>query len=187
MTTIRTRWLAAGSAAVLLLAACNDAQPTPSPELAFCDSLDTLAQSVASLQELDAQSTVDEVQEGIEAVGTAAQGVRDAAGDLAQSQMEAIQTAADELRDYGDTIEGSETIEQVIAGLAEQIAALQAARLEAGTVHCGLAEAQAAASAVAEQVEAAASAAAERVEAAASAVAEALASALPEPAGSPAS
>lgn len=160
---MRVRWLAAGSAAVLLLAACNNAEPTPNPELAFCDSLEVLAQSVAAFDKLDAQSTVDDVQAGMEAVEEAAGNVRDAAGDLADSQVEAIQTAADELRDYRETLDGSETVEQVVAGFADQVVALKAARLEAGQAHCGLAEAQAAASQAA----------------------EALASLAPEPAASP--
>jgi len=162
---MRTRWLAAGAAALLMLAACNNAEPTPNPELAFCDSLDALGQSVAALDELGADSTVDEVTASLEAVEAAAADVREQAGDLADSQVDAIESAANELADYRGTIEGTETIEQVIQGFADQVAALKAARQEAGQVHCGLAEA----------------------EAAASQAAVAAASVGPEPSGSPAS
>ena len=173
---MKTRWLAVGAAAMLLLAACNNAEPTPNPELAFCDSLDTLAQSVADVEAFGADATVDEVQSGLEAVGVAAADVKDAAGTLAETQVEAIEAAAQEIADYRGTIEGTETVEEVIAGFADQVVALKAARQQAGEAHCGLAQAEAAASQAAAQVDAAASQAA-----------EALASLLPEPAESPAS
>jgi len=182
---MRTRWLAAGATAVLVLAACNNAEPTPNPELAFCDSLETLAGAVATVDELNAQSTVDDVQTAIEGVTTAAAGVRESANDLAESQVDAIESAADELKSYGESIEGSETVEQAIAGLGEQIAAVKAARQEAGQAHCGLVEAQAAASSAAEQIDAAQSAAAEQIGSAASAVAGAIASLVPDALASP--
>jgi len=162
---MRTRWLAAGAAALLVLAACNNAEPTPDPELAFCDSLDALAQSVAAVEALDTDATVDEVESSLEAVEAAAADVREQAGDLAESQVDAIEAAANELADYRSTIEGTETIEQVIQGFADQVVAIKAALQEAGQVHCGLAEA----------------------EAAASQAAAAAASVAPEPSGSPAS
>ena len=184
---MKTRWLAVGAAAMLLLAACNNAEPTPNPELAFCDSVDALAQSVADLEALGADSTVEEVEAGLEAVEAAAATVKETAGDLAESQVEAIEAAAQELADYRGTIEDTATVEEVIAGFADQVVALKAARQQAGEAHCGLVQAEAAASQAAEAIDAAASQAAEAVEAAASQAAEALASVLPEPVESPAS
>ncbi len=158
---MKTRWLAVGAAAMLLLAACNNAEPTPNPELAFCDSLDALDQSVADVEAMSADSTVDDVESGMEAVEAAAATVKDTAGDLAESQVEAIDAAAQELADYRGTIEGTETVEEVIAGFADQVVALKAARQQAGETHCGLVQAEAAASQAAEQIDAAASQAAE--------------------------
>ena len=135
---MKTRWLAVGAAAMLLLAACNNSEPTPNPELAFCDSLDTLAQSVADVEAFGADATVDEVQSGLEAVGVAAADVKDAAGTLAETQVEAIDVPRP--RSSPTTAarsEGTETVEEVIAGFADQVVALKAARQQAGEAHCG--------------------------------------------------
>ena len=148
---MKTRWLAVGAAAMLVLAACNNAEPTPNPELAFCDSVDALAQSVADLEALGADSTVEEVETGLEAVEAAAATVKESAGDLAESQVEAIEAAAQELADYRGTIEDTATVEEVIAGFADQVVALKTARQQAGEAHCGVVQAEAAASQAAEE------------------------------------
>ena len=164
--------MAVGASVLLLfVAACDEAEPTPDPALAFCDSLEVLAESVAALDALDVNATVEDVQTDVEAVSADAADVKDAAGDLAESQYEAIESAVEELQSYTDNIDETETIEQVLQGLATQVADIKAARVEAGTVHCGLTEADAAAQEAEATIEAAASAAADEVEAAASAAA----------------
>jgi chemotaxis protein histidine kinase CheA len=176
------KYLAAGAALILLFAvACNEEEPTPDPALAFCDSLQTLAGSIEDLEALGPSSTVEDVQNGVDAVSEAAGEVRDSAADLAESQVEAIESAVSDLEGYRDDISDDETIADVIEGLAAQVAAVKQARAEAGQVACGeeeaeaaVEEAQATAEAVQEEAEAAASEAAEQVEEAAEGAAAAV-------------
>ncbi len=176
---MRTRTLALAGVVALALAGCRSATPTPDPTLAFCDSLKTLAASVATLEQVNASSTVDDVQADLAALQSAVAEVKETAGTLAQDQVAQIQAAAQQLADFGETVEGSETLGEVATSFAQQVAALKAARAQAGTVHCGEAEIDAAASAAVVEasaavveVEASASAAAEEIEAEASALAE---------------
>jgi hypothetical protein len=166
------KYLAIGSALVLLFAvACDEEEPTPDPALAFCDSLQALAGSIEDLEALGPSSTVEDVQNGVDAVSEAAGEVRDNAADLAESQVEAIESAVSDLEGYRDGISEDATIAEVIEGLAAQVAAVKQARAEAGQVACGeeeveaaVEEAQATVEAAQEEAEAAASEAAEQVE-----------------------
>jgi hypothetical protein len=167
--------LAVGASLLLLFAvACDEEEPTPDPALAFCDSLQTLAGSIEDLEALGPDSTVEDVQGGVDAVSEAAGEVRESAADLAESQVEAIESAVADLESYRDSISEDETVADVIEGLAAQVAAVKQARAEAGQVACGeeeaeaaVEEAQATAAAVQEEAEAAASEAAAQVEEAA--------------------
>ena len=156
--------IALGASALLLVAAaCDEAEPTPDPALTFCDSVEAMAASVEALEGLGIDNTVEEVEAGIDAVAEAAAAVKDSAGDLAESQAEAIEDAVAELQSFRDTIEDDQTIAEVLASLADDVAAVRQARIEAGTVHCGYEEAEAAV----EEVESTVEEAAEEAEAAA--------------------
>jgi hypothetical protein len=172
----------AGAATMLAVAACatRTAQPTPNPEVAFCDSLQALAQSVEAVEALGLDSTVQEVQESVQGVETAAGNTVSAAGTLAQSQVDAIEAAVQNLADFREGIEETDTVEQVLQSLAADIAAIKKARAEAGTAHCGEVEASEAASAAASQVAAEESAAASQVAAEESQAAEAIESLRPD-------
>lgn len=141
---MKTKLMALGAASLLLfaVAACDDEED---PEVAFCESLVALSSSVSELDSLDANSTVDEYNSAVDGVAEAVTKVKDSAGDLAEEQVEAIEAAVDDLKSYKDDLDGSESVTQAVQGSGPALAAIQAARAEAGTVNCKEAAAEEAA------------------------------------------
>ena len=141
---MKTKLMAVGAASLMLVAvaACDEEED---PEVAFCESLVALSTSVDELNSLDPNSSVDEYDSAVDSVNEAVTSVKDSAGDLAEDQVAAIESAIDDLKGYRDDLEGSETVADAIAGSAPSLAAIQAARAEAGTVNCAEAAAEEAA------------------------------------------
>ena len=141
---MKTKLIALGAASLLLfaVAACDDEE---NPEVAFCELLVALTTSVADLDALDPNSSVDDYNAAVDAVSEAVTNVKDSAGDLAEEQVQAIESAVDDLKGYRDDLDGSESVAQAVQGSAPALAAIQAARDEAGTVNCAEAAAEEAA------------------------------------------
>jgi hypothetical protein len=134
---MKMKLLAVVAASALLVVACDDdSEPTPDPALAFCDSAASLAAAVVSFRQLDAQDTIADIQTSAEAVEAAFQAFETSAGDLAESQVETIQDAAGELRSAIDAIPDTDTVDQALASLTPQVAALREAINEAGETNC---------------------------------------------------
>ncbi len=171
--------LALGAASLLLFAACDNAEPTPNPEVAFCDSLQTLTAAVVDMEKLGPTDTVDEVQSGAIAVQDAFQSFKSAAGELAESEVAAIESAAADLKFAAESVDTNDTVVAALDSLTPQIRALKKAGVQAGTAQCGLVEAQEAASAAAEAVELVAADAQTAVESAAADAQAAIESAAP--------
>jgi len=153
--------LAVGAAALLVLAGCNDSQPTPDPKVAFCDSLRTLASSVQDLRALGAGNTIEEIQSGASSVKDAADAVKEAAGSLAGAQVDDIEAAADDLRAAVDDISSDSTVIEAVQTLVPQFLALRTSINDVGELNCGAVLLEAEASAAVEQAGAQASAIAE--------------------------
>ncbi|MEX1295532.1 MAG: hypothetical protein AB1Z67_05100 [Candidatus Limnocylindrales bacterium] len=90
-------------------------------------------------------ATIEDIQTSTQAVQAAFQALETAAGDLAESQVQAIEDATDELRSAIDAIPDTDTVDQALASLTPQVAALRAAINDAGETNCArvLIEAQA--------------------------------------------
>lgn len=135
---MRVRMVIVGLAAVLVVGACSgDAKPTQDPQVAFCSSVKSLASAIKTFKSMDAQDTISDIQASGEAVQTAFQAFKDAAGSLATSQVGAIQTAAENLQGAIADIPSTDTVDQAITSLVPQVEALEAARFEAGKAQCG--------------------------------------------------
>ena len=141
---MKTKLIALGAASLLLfaVAACDDEED---PEVAFCESLVALTASVDELSSLDAASSVDEYNSAVDNVSDAVTEVKDSAGDLAEEQVAAIQAAVDDLKSYKDDLDSSMSVTEAVQGSGASLAAIQAARAEAGTVNCAEAAAEEAA------------------------------------------
>ena len=141
---MKTKLIALGAASLLLfaVAACDDEED---PEVAFCESLVALTTSVTQLDSLDPDSSVDEYNSAVDAVADAVTEVKDSAGDLAEEQVQAIESAVDDLRSYRDDLDDAQSVTEAIQGSAPALAAIEAARAEAGTVNCQEAAAEEAA------------------------------------------
>jgi hypothetical protein len=150
---MRSRYAVFGAAVLLVAAACNNAEPTPDPTVAFCDSLKTLGTAVVDFRKLDAQSTIEEIQTSAEAVKSDFDAFKTAAGNLASDQVKAIEDAVGELQSAAQAIPDTDTVEQAIQALMPQIEAVEAARAEAGTANCGEVAVEAKASAAAAAVD----------------------------------
>lgn len=142
--------LTAGAVALLVLAACSNAEPTPDPKVAFCDSLRTLSSSVKDFRALGANDTVEDVQTSAAAVKTAAEAVKTAAGNLAESEVATIQTAAGELESAVGDIDPEDTVAEAVTSLAPQARAFHQSVSAAHETHCGAALLEAEATAAAE-------------------------------------
>ena len=156
---MKSRLTVLGAAVLLMAAACNNAEPTPDPTVAFCDSLKTLGTAVADFKKLDAQSTIEDIQTGAEAVKSDFDAFKTAAGNLANDQVKAIEDAVSELQTAVENVPDTDTVEQAVQSLVPQIEAVEAARAEAGSAQCGEVAVEAAASAAADAASAAADAA----------------------------
>ena len=141
---MKTKLIALGAASLLLfaVAACDDEED---PEVAFCESLVALTASVDELSSLDAASSVDDYNSAVDNVSDAVTEVKDSAGDLAEEQVAAIQAAVDDLKSYKDDLDSSMSVTEAVQGSGASLAAIQAARAEAGTVNCAEAAAEEAA------------------------------------------
>lgn len=163
------RLAAVAVAGLMVLAACdNDSEPTPDPALAFCDSATSLAAAVVSFRQMDAQDTIEDIQTSAAAVQAAFQALETSAGNLAESQVSDIQGAVDDLQSAVSDIPDTDTVNQALASLAPQVAALREAVNAAGDTNCAAVLIEAQASAAAEEAEEAAA----TMEAEASAAAE---------------
>jgi uncharacterized phage infection (PIP) family protein YhgE len=150
--------LAVGAAALLVLAACNESEPTPDPNVAFCDSLRTLASSVQDFRALGAENTIEEIEAGASSVKDAADAVKEAASSLSDAQVDDIESAADDLRAAVDDISSEATVVEAVQSLVPQLLALRTSINDVGELKCGAVLLEAEASAAVEQVEAEASA-----------------------------
>lgn len=131
------RPIALSMIAIVAVAACNnDAEPTPDPALAFCDSAKSLASAVVSFGGLGGQDSIQDIQTSAEAVQAAFQAMRTSAGTLAESEVNAIEEAADEFRSAVEAVPDTDTVDQALASLAPQVAALREAINEAGDTNC---------------------------------------------------
>jgi hypothetical protein len=175
--------LAVGAAAMLVLAACNESEPTPDPKVAFCDSLRTLASSVQDFRALGAENTIEEIEAGAASVKDAADAVKDAAGSLSDAQVDDIEAAADDLQAAVDDISSDATVVEAVQSLVPQLLALRTSINDVGELSCGAVLLEAEASAAVEQAAAQASA----IAGAAASLAAEIEAVGPEAEGSPAS
>jgi hypothetical protein len=104
------------------------------PEIAYCQSLVELTASLEGVRAIDATSTVDEFESAVERLQEAATSTEDSLRALFEAQVEALETAVDGVRDYRDSLEGDETIEAVVQGAGDAIAAVDAAHAQVGTI-----------------------------------------------------
>lgn len=104
------------------------------PEVVYCQSLVELTASVEGLRTIDATSTVDEFESAVERVQEAAANTEESLRALVESQVESLETAVDGLRDYRDSLEGDTTMEEVVQGAGDAVAAVGVAHADVGTI-----------------------------------------------------
>jgi hypothetical protein len=136
--TTRQRTLAAGLAALLSLgiasAAAAIGDDETDPEVAYCQSLTTLAASVETLGAVDATSTVDEFETAVDGVREAASAMEESLRGLVESQVATLDAAVGDLQGYRDSLTGDETMEQAVQGAGAAIVAVGEARDDVGTI-----------------------------------------------------
>jgi hypothetical protein len=104
------------------------------PEVVYCQSLVELTASIEGLRAVDATSTVDEFESAVERVEEAATSTEESARAMLEAQVEDLETAIDGLRDYRDSLEGDETMEAVVQGAGDAVAAVGVAHADVGTI-----------------------------------------------------
>ena len=153
---MKGRLAAIAVAGVFVVAACSyDSEPTPDPAVAFCDSAASLAAAVVNFRQMDGQDTIEDIQTSAEVVRTAVQALETSAQNLADSQVQDIQDAAGELQSAVGAIPDTDSVDQALASLAPQMAALRQAVNAAGETNCAKVLVQEEASIAAEEVQAA--------------------------------
>ena len=153
---MKGRLAALAVAGVFIVAACgDDAEPTPDPAVAFCDSAASLAAAVVNFRQMDGRDTIEDIQTSGEAVRAAVQALETSAQNLADSQVQDIQDAAAELQSAVEAIPDTDTVDQALASLAPQVAALRAAVNAAGETNCARVLVREEASIAAEEAQAA--------------------------------
>lgn len=141
--------LAAGLAALLSLSVASGASALfgddEDPELAFCQARVAMADAVASLEAISADSTRDEAQTAVDGVSDAASDLRNDARNLLEAQVDSLQTAFGNLEGYVDSVDGDATIEEFAQGAVPYLAEIKLADATIGTVDCDAALAREAA------------------------------------------
>jgi hypothetical protein len=133
---MQNKWIF-GAVAVLsaLLAVafvgCGDDDETPQEaESEVCTNLGDLATAIEGVQNLNADSTVDEAQSALEAVQSAWDDVKSSAQGLAQAEEDALQSSIDDLQSSIQDVSGSDTISEALADIQSSADEAESTRAE---------------------------------------------------------
>ena len=127
------RTIAAWACSLLLLgslAACSNSETQEEAESAVCTSLAQVKTAAADVKQLNANSTIDEVQAAEKALDTAIAGLRANAADLEQADLAALETAGDEIQKTVSNVSGSATLGEASTAIQNSTTALDAAVTE---------------------------------------------------------
>lgn len=121
---------------VLVALACgddddDDGSAEVDAEAALCADLATLQAADAAFDSLSSASTIDDVKAANEAYADALDEVVDSANDLATIRSQPIEDAYDDLDSAIDDLSGSDSIADGLASIEVQLAAVDAAYIEA--------------------------------------------------------
>lgn len=122
---------ALGSLIVLpfLLIACDQQPPTTADlESELCTNLDQLGTTLTELSQINAQSSINELQDARQNVANAYQSVRDSATAVEASRVSDLETAYNNLDNTVNSISGQDTIGDAANNVAAAVADLRAAR-----------------------------------------------------------
>jgi len=120
------RVIAAIAVVGLLLAACGSSggSATPDPAIAFCPALDAYGQSLAALQKLDANSSVDQFQAAVADAKAKFAALVPLAQPLVGAQLSTLTTAQSQLEAAGGALPSGVTPAQAQAALSAPISAV---------------------------------------------------------------
>jgi ABC-type glycerol-3-phosphate transport system substrate-binding protein len=108
----------------LSLAACGSSSSgsaTPDPTLAFCPALDAYGRSLAKLEALTPDATVDEYQAAVADAKTQLAALRAVAGPFAGAQIDSLQTAQQQLEAAAVDLGADATPAQAESDLADEL------------------------------------------------------------------
>lgn len=104
--------------AVAFVGCGGDDKPTvPEAESQVCTGLEDLATAIGGVQDLDADSTVDDAQSAVAAVQSAWDDLKSSAGNLKQAEKDALQSSVDDLQSSIQDVSGSDTISEALADI----------------------------------------------------------------------
>ena len=119
------------------LTACDDDPSEEEASSAFCSDLDALGDALDAYGDLDAQSTIDEVEEAQEDVASAYEDVLDSGADVTDARLDDLESAFDDLDASVDDVSGEDTVGEAITSIAANAQAVEAARADVrSAVNC---------------------------------------------------
>jgi hypothetical protein len=114
----------------LVLGACSDDETEEEATSSYCSDLAALGTALNAYGDLNASSTIDEVEQAQEDVADAYQAVQDSAADVADARLDDLEAAYDELAASVNDISGDDTVGEAITNIATQANAVEAARAD---------------------------------------------------------
>ena len=103
----------------------------------FCQALAAYGEAVGELQNVNASTTVEELQSASDDAADAREDVKDAAGDLREAKIRAAEDAWDNTQEAIDDISGDATLGQAAATVRGQALILATEIDKIASVTCG--------------------------------------------------
>ncbi len=122
-STMKTLWILP-----LLLAACGGQPSVEDAEAALCGAIDDFGGALVAYSQLDAQSTVDDLQTAREDVVSSYEAMQTAASTVEAARVADIETAYSDLESTVDGISGRDTLGEAAVEIGAGLATVQAAR-----------------------------------------------------------
>jgi len=113
--------------AFIALAGCRTAPTSPEATQQYCQALGAYAQTVVQLHQLDENATIDDFKNALIATQQAYAGVVEASSQVMDAQRSEIRTATDNLSNAVRDISTSMTVNEAVASVQDELAAVDAA------------------------------------------------------------
>ncbi|NEQ46496.1 MAG: hypothetical protein F6K00_24315 [Leptolyngbya sp. SIOISBB] len=112
----------------LLLAACGGQPSVEDAEASLCGAIDDFGGALAAYSQLDAQSTVDDLQTAREDVVSSYEAMQAAATVVEEARIADVETAYSDLDSTVNGISGRDTLGEAAVDVGTSLANVQAAR-----------------------------------------------------------
>lgn len=134
----RASMTAAALALGLALVACGDSDDdsVESATEDYCQAVADVVDQAVTVQQLNADSTVDDAQSAVDDLESAVDAAEDAAEELGQAEVDALQDAYSDLQSSIDDISDSDTIAEALPQVSEARDAFVAQWEEIRSANC---------------------------------------------------